>query len=173
MANMLKTLFSKRKVIDLSILAVAVVAIQYILSAFVYPMFGKATQTLFAITPTTGISGTIGDKVLGVLSGIASFDLGNLAVWVSLFIGAFVLLLVGMFVYEQKWAWKGKNITQRLWAILMYGSAALYVVLLVMKMDSLAIIALPLLVGVAINYFVISAVITLLAKQKAFQFLRI
>ncbi|KKL48644.1 hypothetical protein LCGC14_2323440 [marine sediment metagenome] len=170
MAN-LKNLFNRKRFTDLSILAAVVVVIQYILSAFVYPMFGKATQTLFAITPATAISGTLGTKILGFLSGIIPFDLGNITAWISLFLGALVLLFVGYFVYEQKWAWKGKNITQRLWAILLYGSAALYVFLLVTKIDAVAVLALPLLIGVAVNYFVIAVVVSLLARQ--FKFLRI
>ena len=88
-----------------------------------------------------------------------------------MFIGALVLLFAGYFIYEQKWAWKGKNITQRLWAILLYGSVALYVFLLVTKINDVAVLALPLLIGVAINYFVIAIVVSLLAKQ--FKFLRI
>jgi hypothetical protein len=170
----LKSLFSQKRLTDLSILAITVVVIQYVLSAFVYPLFGKATQQLFAITPQTAItSPTIGNKVLGILSGIIPFELGNIAIWISMFLGALVLLIAGYFIYEQKWAWKGKNVTQRLWAILLYGSAALYVFLLVTKIEAVAVLALPLLIGVAVNYFVIAFVVSLLARQKAFKFLRI
>ncbi len=168
----LKSMFSRKRFTDLSILAAVVVVIQYILSAFVYPLFGKSTSQLFAITAQTAItSPTIGNKVLGVLSGIIPFDLGNVAIWISMFIGALVLLFVGYFIYEQKFAWKGKNVTQRLWAILLYGSAALYVFLLVTKIEAVATLALPLLIGVAINYAVIALVVSLLARQ--FKFLRI
>ncbi len=170
----LKNLFNRKRFTDLSILAVAVVAIQFILSRWVYPLLGTATQTLFAITPQTALSSpTIGNKVLGFLSGIVPFDLGNFQIWIAMFIGALVLIFVGVFIYEQKWAWKGKNVTQRLWAILLYGSAALYVFLLITKIEAVAVLALPLLIGVAVNYFVIALVVSLLARQKVFKFLRI
>jgi hypothetical protein len=173
MAN-LKQLFNRKRFTDLSILAIAVVLIQVVLSKWVYPLFGKATQQLFAITPQTAItSPTIGNKILGFLSGIVSFNLGDFAIWISMFLGALVLLFAGYFVYEQKWAWKGKTLTQRLWAILLYGSAALYVFLLVTKIEAVAVLALPLLIGVAVNYFAIAFVISFLARQKAFKFLRI
>lgn len=171
---MFKNLFSRKRMQDIGILAVTVVAIQFVLSSFVYPFLKTTTQTLFAITPATVVSSpTIGNKVLGFLSGIVAFDLGAFENWAAMIIGAFVLLIAGYWVYEQKWAWKGKNVIQRLWAILLYGSIALYVFLLVTKIDAVATLALPLLIGVAINYFAIAIVVSLLAKQKMFKFLRI
>ncbi len=170
----LKNLFSRKRFTDLSILAITVMAVQLVLSKWVYPLFGQGAQQLFTISPQTAItSPTIGNKVLSILSGIVSFDLGNLTIWISMFIGALVLLFVGYFVYEQKWAWKGKNLTQRLWAILLYGSVALYVFLLVTKIEAVAVLAFPLLIGVAINYFIIAVVVSLLARQKIFKFLRV
>ncbi len=172
MANMFKNLFSRKRMQDIGILAVVVVAVQFVLSSFVYPFFKTTTQTLFAITPATAVSSpTIGNKVIGFLTGILPFELGAFESWIAMFIGAFVLLIVGYWVYEQKWAWKGKNVIQRLWAILLYGSAALYVFLLVTKIEAVAELALPLLIGVAVNYFVIALVVSLLARQ--FKFLRI
>ena len=168
----LKNLFNRKRFTDLSILAIAVVAVQVVLSKWVYPLFGKATQQLFAITPQTAItSPTIGNKILSTLSGVVSFNFGDFTTWISMFLGALVLLFVGYFIYEQKWAWQGKNMTQRLWAILLYGSVALYVFLLVTKIEMVATLALPLLIGVAVNYIVIAFVVSLLAKQ--FKFLRI
>lgn len=164
--------FNQKRLQDLGILAVAIVAVQVVLSKWIYPLFGTATQQLFAITPQTAItSPTIGNKVLGLLSGIIPFELGAIGVWLAIWIGAFALLIAGYWVYDQKWAWKGKNIYQRLWAILLYGSAALYVVLLVTKINTVAALAVPLLIGVAVNYLIIAFVITQFAKQ--FKFLRI
>ena len=166
--------FNQNRLQDLGILAAAIVLIQVALSKWIYPLFGTATQQLFAITPQTAItSPTIGNKVLGLLSGIIPFELGAIGVWLAIWIGAFVLLIAGYWVYDQKWAFKGKNITQRLFAILAYGSATLYVVLLVTKIEAVSTIAMPLLIGVVVNYFIIAFVITQLAKQKAFGFLRI
>ena len=166
--------FNQNRLQDLGILAVAIVLIQVVLSKWIYPLFGATTKQLFSITPTTAItSPTIGNKILGVLSGIISFDLGAIGVWIAIWLGAFILLIAGYWIYEQKWAWKGKNIYQRLWAILLYGSLALYVFLLITKIEVVATLAMPLLIGVAVNYLIIALVVTQLAKQKEFKFLRI
>ncbi len=172
MANMFKNLLSRKRIQDIGMLTVVVVLTQMALSKWVYPLLGKTTQTLFAMTPQTALtSPTIGNKVVGFLTGIIPFNLGAFENWVVMFIGAFVLLIVGYWVYEQKWAWKGKNVIQRLWAILLYGSVVLYAFLMITKIDAVATLALPLLIGVAVNYFVIALVVSLLARQ--FKFLRI
>ncbi len=165
-------IFNTSRLQDLGILAAVVVVLQVALSKYIYPLFNATTEQLFAITQQTAItSPTIGNKIIGVLTGIIPFNLGALTVWVSMFIGAWVLLIVGYWVYDQKWAWKGKNIYQRLWAILLYGSVALYVFLLVTKIEAVATLALPLLIGVAINYAILAFVVTQAAKR--FKFLRI
>jgi len=164
---------------ELSILAIAVMLVQIGLSKYVYPFFGKTTQQLFAITPTGAVtSPTIGNKVLGYLSGIIPFDLGVFGNWVSIFIGALILLIAGYWVYDQRKIVgisipQGKNQTQRLFAILAYGSIILYAVLLILKRDSVATLGIPLAIGVAINYFVIAFIVTSLAKLPTFKFLRI
>jgi hypothetical protein len=153
---------------DIAGLAIVVLLVQMALTKWIYPLFGKTTQVIFSINPQTAVtSPTVGNKVLGILSGIIPFNLGNIGVWVSMFIGVFVLLLLGYWVYEQSWAWKGKDIYQRLWAILFYGTAALYVVLLLLK-SSVPGIAVPLLIGVLVNYLVIAVVVTMLAKNVKF-----
>lgn len=159
-------LFNRKRMQDLGILAIAVVLIQMLLSRFIYPLFGLTTQKLFAITPQTALtSPTIGNKILGFLSGIVAFDLGNFGVWIALFLGAFVLLILGYWIYDQRWAWKGKNIYQRLWAILLYGSAALYVFLMITKISAVSALAFPLLIGVGINYLIVAFIITQIAQR--------
>lgn len=161
--------FNQKRVKDLGLLTVVVIATQMLLSKYIYPMFNATTQQLFAITPQTAVtSPTIGNKVIGFLSGIVPFSLGDFSSWIAMFIGAFLMLALGYWVYEQKWAWKGKDIYQRLWAILLYGSAALYVFLLVTKMEAVSVLAMPLLIGVAVNYLIIALVVTTLAKHVKF-----
>lgn len=172
-------MINTKKIQELSILAIAIMLVQVGLSKWIYPIFGKTTQTLFSITPAGALtSPTIGNKILGYLSGIIPFDLGVYTGWIAMFIGSLILLIVGYWVYDQNKivgikVWKGKNITQRLFAILGYGSVALYAILLILKFDNLASLGLPLAIGVAINYFIIAFVITQAAKQKIFKFLRI
>ena len=166
----------KGKFKDLAILTVVVVAIQLLLSQVIYPLIPGVgvTQNVFSITPQTALtSPTIGNKIIGVLAGIVPFNLGDLTHWLVLFIGAFLVLLAGYFVYDQKWAWKGRNIYQRLFAILLYGTIALYVVLLITKWSSVSALAIPLAIGLAVNYAAIASGVYLLAKTKIGKFIRI
>ena len=168
----MSNLFTQGRLKDIAGLGVVVLLVQVVLSKWIYPLFGKTTQNLFSITPATAVqSTTVGDKVLGILSGVIPFDLGSFSVWISIFIGAFILLIAGYWVYEQKWAWKGKNIYQRLWAILLYGSLVLYVFLLITKMSVVSTIALPLLIGLGVNYIILAFVVGQLARR--LKFLRI
>jgi len=166
----------KGKFKDLAILTVVVVAIQLLLSQVIYPLIPGVgvTQNVFSITPQTALtSPTIGNKVIGILTGIIPFNLGSLTHWLVLFIGAFLVLLAGYFVYDQNWAWKGKNIYQRLWAILLYGTIALWVVLVLFKMSNFSTLAVPLAIGLLINYAVVAGIVVLLAKTKVGKFIRL
>lgn len=170
---------NSKRMQDIAILSIAVVVIQMLLSNYVYKyLFANATQQVFGILPTNMVnpytaigSLTVGDKILAYLSGIVPIGLGNFAGWISMFIGAFILLYIGYFVYEQNWAWKGKNETQRIWAILLYGTIALGLVLWVTKMGSPVGFSMTILLGLAINYLILSAVISWAAKS--FNFLRV
>jgi len=163
--------FTQGRLKDIGMLAAFVLAVQIVLTKFVYPFFGATTQQLYSVSPTTGISSTVGTKIIGLLSGLIPFSLGDIMGLVYMFIGAFVLLVAGYFVYEQRWAWKGKNIYQRLWAVLLYGSAALYAILLVTNLGAVSSIAMPLLIGVGVNYLAIALVVSFAAKR--LKFLRI
>ncbi len=168
-------LFNQKRMQDLGILAIAVVLVQMALSKWIYPFFNAATEQLFSITQQTAItSPTLGNKIIGFLAGIIPFELGNFSNWIAMFLGAFVILIVGYWVYDQKWApWKGKNVYQRLWAILLYGTSVLWVFLLITKISVVSTLALPLLIGLGINYFILALVIVTLAKTRTFKFLRI
>ena len=167
--------FRKERLKDLAFLTVAVVLVQFLLSKFVYPLFGQSTQTIFSISPTTALSSQVfGDKIIGVLTGLVSFNLGQWQVWVSMFLGAFILLFAGYWVYDMKWfPFKGKNVYQKLAVILLLGTAVLYVVLLLTKMSAISTLAVPLLIGLLINYVVIALAVTMLAKTKLGKVLRI
>lgn len=167
--------FRKERLKDLAFLTIAVVLVQFILSKWVYPLFGTSTQTIFSITPTTALSSTVfGDKVIGVLTGIVPFTLGQWQVWVSMIFGAFLLLFAGYSVYEMKWfPFKGKNVYQKLAVVLLLGTAVLYGILLLTKMSAVSTIGVPLLIGLLINYAVIALAVTGLAKTKIGKVLRI
>jgi len=159
-----------RKVLMLS---VAAFVAQMILTMLLYPVIGKTTQTVFAIgqgiNPVSGIGGQqIGDKLLGYLSGYIPFG-ANLTIWLAIAIGMFALIYAGMWLYEQKTVrlWQGKNLTQRLFAILLYGHVVLYAVLLVLKW-SVPGIAVNLLIGLAINLLLVATLVTLSADKLNF-----
>lgn len=159
-------LFNQKRMKDIAVLTIAVLLVQVVLSRWVYPIFKTSTQQLFSITPQTVVgSSTIGDKALGFLTGIVPFSLGDFTVWVSLFIGTFVVLFLGYWVYDQKFAWKGRNMTERLFAILLYGTLILYVFLLVTKIGEVSTFAIPLLIGLGINYIAIAFVISQASKR--------
>lgn len=149
------------------ILTLAVVLAQLILTKGLYPIIGKNTQTLFSINPVSGIGGTqVGDTILSYLSGFTPFDLTNFGVLAAIYIGAFVLIWAGFWLYEQRniKLWQGRNLTQRLFAILLYGHAVLYVALLVMKWQVPGI-ALNLLIGLVVNLLLVSAIVTISADK--------
>lgn len=153
-----------KKVLTLSIAALIA---QAILTKGVYPFLKLSTQTVFAINPVSGVGGTqIGDSVLGYLSGYIPFDLTNFSVWIAMFLGTFALVYAGFFLYEQRYVklWKGKNLTQRILAILLYGHAVLFFVLWALKFDVPGI-AWNLLIGLAINLVGLSVIIGIAANK--------
>lgn len=156
--------FTQETVKRLGILAVVLSVLQYALSSYVYPyIFGEGAKQVFGIFPITQVdpytaigSLTFGDKVLGYLTGAIPINFGGFTVYLSMLIGAFVLLYAGYWLYEKMPI--GKNVYQKLWAVLFYGTAILYVVLLMLKTGSPTPIALPLLIGVAVNYLILALV---------------
>ena len=165
-------MINKNRIKDLSIVAIVIMVVQMLVSKYIYPLFGGTVNQLFSVTPQTVItSPTIGNKVLGFISGIIPIELGVLTNWVAIFIGAFALLIVGYWVYDQKWAYKGKNVFQRLWFILLYGTGVLYVLLLATNIEKVTEIAVPLLIGVGLNYLIIAGAVSFLAQR--LKFLRI
>jgi hypothetical protein len=153
---------------NLILLSVVVVALQTILT-FVYrylPGVGT-TQNLFSITPQTALTSTsIGDKLIGLLSGIIPFSFDIMTI-ISMLIGTFALLTLGYIVIDKlPRSIQGNNKFQRTGIILLLGTAILYVVLLVTKMGSVPSITTGLAIGLLVNYALIAAGIYLIEKNK-------
>lgn len=149
------------------LLSSAVLAAQVILTKLLYPLIGKNTQTMFSIEPATGIGGSqVGNVILGYLTGYLPFDMKNIWIWLAMSIGVFLMVFVGFWIYEQKYLklWKGKNLTQRIFFILLYGHIVLYGVLLLMKWNVPGI-ALNLLIGLVINLALVAVLVTLSAEK--------
>jgi len=152
------------------LLSLAVLIAQAILTKGLYPLINKSTQNMFSIEPVSGIGGTgIGDSILGYRSGFTHFDLANIGIWFAMFLGVFLLVYAGFWIYEQNYVklWRGTNLTQRIFAILLYGHAALYLVLLALKW-SVPGIALNLLIGLVINLTLVATLVTLSADKLKF-----
>lgn len=153
-----------KKILSLSI---AVLLAQAILTKAIYPFLNLSTQTVFSINPVSGVGGTqIGDSILGYLSGYIPFNFSSFSVWIAMFIGSFLLMYTGFWLYEQKTVklWKGKNLTQRLIAILLYGHIALYIALWFLK-SNVPGIAINLLIGLAVNLIGLSVIIALASNK--------
>lgn len=150
-------------------LSIAVLLAQVLLIKTVYTWLGTATQTMFSISTTT-LGGTqVGDKVIGYLSGFTDFQLTDITVWASMFIGVFAVIALGFLVYDNKFikVWNGRNLSQRIFAILLYGTVILYGALYLLKMDVPGIAG-NLLIGLAINLVAVSALVTLSASKLNF-----
>lgn len=158
---------------DIAIFSAAVLVIQMLLTKFVYANLGFTTQYLFGISPQTALgSQTFGDKILGFITGYIPFSLGNFSAWISMFIGVFLLVSVGMYVYGLR-RWGDRNESQRIFAILLFGHLALFLVLVLMGGASIGAIGVNLLIGLAVNLALVTLAYVTLAKVQAFSFLKI
>lgn len=158
--------FNKEKAKDVTIAALVVMAIQFLLSAYVYPFLNIATSQVFGITAQTAInSPTIGTKIVSFISGIIPVQFSVPSI-LTLFIGAWLLIFVGLMVYEKMpSSLQGKSETWRIWLILLYGTVALYLVLLLLNMSSISTLGVPLAIGLAINYGVIALIYSIAASK--------
>lgn len=158
------------KLQKVGVLALAALLAQLVLTKGLYPLIEANAKQLFAIQPATGIGGTqVGNTILGYLSGYLSFNLTNIGTLALMYIGAFVLVWAGFWLYEQRIVplWQGRNLTQRLFAILLYGHIVLYAFLLVLK-HSVPGIYINLLVGLAINLALVALLVTISANKLKF-----
>jgi len=132
-----------------------------LLVSWIFATFLKAiVQPLFSAIPaTTGITSTVGVKVLGLISGI--IPLGDLIGFglLATFISAFLVILVGEYSVDnfKLPTFKGfagiNGRVGRLASVIIYGSVALYVVLAFMANTSVSL-DLMVYVGLAIYTFI-------------------
>lgn len=127
-----------------AVLSIAVLIAQILLIKVVSTLLGSTIQGYFINIPLTL-----------TIKGILTVVIGTLA-----------LIYAGMLLYEQKIVklWKGKNLSQRLFAILLYSHIALFVISLIVNtwITNISLISL------AINLVVLSLVVTISAKRLNF-----
>lgn len=152
-------------------LSLAVLLAQLLLTKILYPIIGRSTQVVGAIiNPISGFGGTqIGDSIIGYLSGFTAFNILNLTVLISMYIGAFLLIYGGFWIYEQRYVKvpTGNNLMGRLFWLLLYSHVILYGILLLMKM-SVPNIAFNLLIGLGVNLFFLAAIVAIAAEKLKF-----
>ena len=99
---------------------------------------------LFGITPATGITGTVGMKVITFLQGLVSFDVMSI---LYVYLSAVAIVLVGSYCMEYLPLPHGKAEWERVALVLLYGTGIFYLVLVGMKMPAIGT-----LVGLGVYY---------------------
>ncbi len=114
-------------------------------------LFGLAdikVSQLFGVVPATGVTGTLGMKVIETLQNMIPFDfMSVLAVYIS----ASLIYLVGAFIYAKVKIPKTVKTWTRVTAILLWGTIPFYILLV-----GLGLPAMGTLVGVVVYYAVVA-----------------
>jgi len=150
---------------NVAFVALAVALLQYILSAFVYPLLSITTTQVFSINAATALgSPTIGTQLVALLSGIIPLTL-SIPTVLLVYASVYLLVFAGWAIYDMNWAPKGKSETSRIFLLLLYGTVVFYLLLLAFNMGTVATLGVPLAIALAINYAIIAFVVSLFAKK--------
>jgi hypothetical protein len=111
-------------------------------------MLNVNIKQMFGVTGATGITSTIGVKVMAIIQNLVAFDPMSIF---YLYISAVAIVLVGGWIINTVPLPKGKNDWQRLTLVLLYGTAAFYLLLVGFGMPSIGT-----LIGLAVYYAVVA-----------------
>jgi len=131
---------------------VMVLIVSYILSLLNIPV-----KQVFGITPATAITTTIGNKVIAILQNLVAFDIVSI---ISLYISAVLIVLVGTWIYGVINFPKTTKNWSKLAAVLFWGTAAFYLLLIGFGLPSIGTI-----IGLGVYYIVIALSLSVLQKQ--------
>ena len=121
-------------------------AVVFVLN-LVMSKIGITVKELFAVTPISPITSTIGIKVIDALQKIIVFDAISL---LMIFIGASLISLIGIWAIDTFKLPKGKTDWQRLFLTLIYGTIPFYLLLVGFGLPTVGtIIGLGIYIGVA------------------------
>lgn len=135
-------------------ITVTVLILNYLLS-----FANISVKQIFGITAATGITTTIGNKVVSILQNLVSFNIESI---IYLFISAVLIIYVGTFARDKlKFLPNGKTEWQRLALILLYGTIPFYVLLIGLKLPTWGT-----LVGLGVYYIVVALSFGLLKTIK-------
>lgn len=116
---------------------------------FVLEYLSISVQELFGVSGTTGITTSLGNKVISVLQSLISFDLMSV---ITLYISAVLIVFVGTWLRDNiKMLPNGKSSVVSLTLALLYGTAVFYLILVGTGMPAIGT-----LIGLVVYYGVIA-----------------
>ena len=121
-------------------------------------------KQVFGITAATGITSTIGNKVVSILQNLVSFNIESI---VYLVISASLIFYAGTFMKRTfKFLPNGRTEWSKLALILLYGTAVFYLILI-----GLALPPVGTLIGLAVYYAVVAVALGLIQKHMKVKFM--
>jgi len=106
---------------------------------FLLSQIGIEVIDLYVVQGATGITGTIGSKLIQTINGLGIITINPLAI-LYLYISAVAIILVGSFAYGMFNFPRTRKQWTRLTMILLYGTAVFYVVFVGLVMESWQVI---------------------------------
>ncbi len=115
---------------------------------FVLGLLNVSVRQMFGVTGATGITSGIGVKVMAIIQNLVAFDPLSI---MYLYISAVAIVFVGGLIIDNLPVPKGKNEWQNLALVLLYGTAAFYLLLVGFGMPTIGT-----LIGLAVYYAVVA-----------------
>jgi len=126
---------------------------------FILSYANVSVKQLFGITTTTGITTTIGNKVVSILQNLVSFNIESI---IYLFVSATLIIYVGAFIKDKvKMLPSGKTDWTKLALTLLYGTVPFYLLLVGFKLPGMGT-----LIGLAVYYSAVALSFGLVQKLK-------
>jgi len=115
---------------------------------FVLGLLNVPVKQMFSVSGASGITSTIGVKVMAILQNLVAFDVMSI---LYVYISAVAIVLVGGLIIDNLPLPKGKNEWQKLTLVLLYGTGAFYLLLVGFGMPTAGT-----LIGLAVYYAVVA-----------------
>jgi len=123
---------------------------------FVLGMLNVSMRQMFGVSTATGITTTIGIKIMATLQNLVAFDPLSI---LYLYLSAVAIVFVGGLIVTGLPVPKGKNEWQNLALVLLYGTGAFYLLLIGFGMPAIGT-----LVGLAVYYAVVALSLNVLKR---------
>ena len=133
------------------------ITVVVLLLGYIFSFVSIGVTEIFSVSPATGLTSTIGSRVIEALQGLVEFDIMAI---ITLYISVLVILLVGSFLFKILKAPKFKGETGELASELLLGTVVAYLILIGSEMPAIGT-----LIGLAIYYAVVVLSVSVLRKQ--------